>query len=64
MAIDLKMPKQAALSGFDIKMMLAAKLYEKRKLALGYCAELAGLSKPTFIELFGKYGFSFFPDRR
>jgi predicted HTH domain antitoxin len=60
MSIDLKMPKQAALSEFDVKMLLAAKLYEERKLALGYCAELAGISKRAFIELLGKYGVSLF----
>jgi predicted HTH domain antitoxin len=60
MTIDLNMPKQAGLSAFDIKMLLAAKLYEDRKLALGYCAELAGLSKRAFIELLGKYGVSLF----
>jgi predicted HTH domain antitoxin len=60
MTIDLKMPKQTMLSEFDIKMLLAAKLYEERKLALGYCAELAGLSKRAFIELLGKYGVSLF----
>ncbi|MDR2135206.1 MAG: UPF0175 family protein [Treponema sp.] len=60
MTIDLNMPKQAALSEFDIKMLLAAKLYEERKLALGYCAELAGLSKRAFVEILGKYGVSVF----
>ncbi|MDR0400456.1 MAG: UPF0175 family protein [Treponema sp.] len=60
MTIDLKMPKQAALSEFDIKMLLAAKLYEDRKLALGYCADLAGLSKRAFVEMLGKYGVSLF----
>ncbi|MDR3148377.1 MAG: UPF0175 family protein [Treponema sp.] len=40
--------------------MLAAKLYEERKLALGYCAELAGLSKRAYIELLGIYGVSLF----
>jgi predicted HTH domain antitoxin len=60
MTIELKMPKQAVLSEFDIKMLLAAKLYEDRKLALGYCAELAGLSKRAFVEMLGKYGVSLF----
>jgi predicted HTH domain antitoxin len=60
MTIDLKMPTQTTLSEFDIKMLLAAKLYEERKLALGYCAELAGLSKRAFIEMLGKYGVSLF----
>jgi predicted HTH domain antitoxin len=60
MTKDLNMPKQAALSEFAIKMLLAAKLYEDRKLALGYCAELAGLSKRAFAEMLGKYGVSLF----
>jgi hypothetical protein len=42
-------------------MLLAAKLYEERKLALGYRAELAGLSKRAFIEPPGRYGVSLFP---
>jgi predicted HTH domain antitoxin len=60
MQIDLQMPKQAMLSEFDIKMFLATKLYEDRKLSLGYCADVAGLSKRSFIELLGKYGVSVF----
>jgi predicted HTH domain antitoxin len=60
MTLNFTMPKQSVLSEFDLKMLLAAKLYEERKLALGYCAELAGLSKRAFIELLGKYGVSLF----
>ena len=60
MTLNLTMPKQSVLSEFDLKMLLAAKLYEERKLALVYCAELAGLSKRAFIELLGKYGVSLF----
>jgi predicted HTH domain antitoxin len=60
MTINLKIPAMSVFSEFDIKMLLAAKLYEERKLALGYCAELAGLSKRAFIELLGKYGVSLF----
>jgi predicted HTH domain antitoxin len=41
-------------------MLLAAKLYEERKLALGYGAEPADLSKRAFIELLGTYGVSLF----
>jgi predicted HTH domain antitoxin len=60
MTIELKIPTRTSFSEFDIKMLLAAKLYEDRKLALGYCAEVAGLSKRAFIELLGKYGVSLF----
>jgi predicted HTH domain antitoxin len=60
MTVNLKIPANIPFSEFDIKMLLAAKLYEERKLALGYCAEVAGLSKRAFIELLGKYGCSLF----
>ncbi|MDR1215235.1 MAG: UPF0175 family protein [Treponema sp.] len=60
MTINLKIPAMAHFSEFDIKMLLAVKLYEERKLALGYCAELVGISKRAFIELLGKYGVSLF----
>ena len=39
----------------DAKMLLAAKLYEKGSLSLGQAAELAGYSKPTFMELLANY---------
>ncbi|MDR1326513.1 MAG: UPF0175 family protein [Treponema sp.] len=60
MTINLTTPALAQFSEFDIKMLLAAKLYEERKLALGYCADVAGISKRAFIELLGKYGVSLF----
>jgi predicted HTH domain antitoxin len=54
------MSKQSALSEFDLRMMPAAKFSEERKLAPGYCAEIAGLSKRVCIELLEKYGVSLF----
>jgi predicted HTH domain antitoxin len=35
-------------------------LYEDGKLSSGQAAEIAGLSKRTFIELLGRYGVSVF----
>lgn len=41
-------------------MLIAAKLYEGGTLSSGQAAELAGLSKRTFLELLGKCGVSVF----
>jgi predicted HTH domain antitoxin len=60
MQVSVTVPNMSHLSEFDIKMTLAAKLYEDRKLSLGYCAEIAGLSKRTFSEMLGQYGVSLF----
>jgi predicted HTH domain antitoxin len=43
-----------------MKMFVAAKLYEGGKLSLGYAADVAGLSKRTFVEMLGQYGVSLF----
>jgi len=40
----------------EARLLLAVKLYEVGKLSLGQAAELAGFTKPTFMELLGKYG--------
>jgi predicted HTH domain antitoxin len=60
MQINLQIPNLATLSEFDLKMSLAAKLYEDKRLSLGYCAQIAGLSKRAFAEMLGKYGVSLF----
>jgi predicted HTH domain antitoxin len=57
---ELELPDSLQLSEFDIKMILAAKLYEMGTLSGGQAAELAGVSKRTFLELLGKYGVSIF----
>ncbi|MEO6130430.1 MAG: UPF0175 family protein [Saprospiraceae bacterium] len=44
----------------EAKTFLAAKLFEKGSLSLGQAAELAGLSKRTFMELLGSYDVSVF----
>ena len=60
--IHIKVPDSVEMSEYDFSMLLAAKLYEDRKLSSGEAAEMAGLSKRTFIELLGKYGVSVFSD--
>jgi predicted HTH domain antitoxin len=58
--IQLNIPEDVDLKDHDFSMIIAAKLYEDGKLSSGQAAQLAGLSKRTFIELLGKYGVSVF----
>ena len=43
-----------------VKSMVAVDLYKNRKVSLGYCAEIAEMSKEDFIEYLGKNGISIF----
>ena len=58
--IELQIPDDLDLKDYDLSMIIAAKLYEDGKLSSGQAAEVAGLSKRTFIELLGRYGVSVF----
>jgi predicted HTH domain antitoxin len=58
--ITLEIPDDVNLKDYDLSMIIAAKLYEDGILSSGQAAQLAGLSKRTFIELLGKYGVSVF----
>lgn len=58
--ISLNIPENFELQETELKILLAGELYERQKLSLGQAAEMAGLSKRTFIEILGKYGFSIF----
>ncbi len=44
----------------DVKMAVAAILFEKGTLSSGQAADFAGISKREFIETVGKYGVSIF----
>ena len=58
--IHINIPDNIELSDYDFTMMVAAKLYEDKKLSSGQAAEMVGLSKRAFIEVLGKYGVSLF----
>lgn len=60
--IQLDIPDSVDLSEFDLYLIIASKLYADSKLSAGQAAEIAGISKRTFIELLGKYGVSIFSD--
>jgi len=44
----------------DVKMQLAAQLFEKGMLSSGQAADMVGISKREFLENVGKYGVSIF----
>lgn len=56
--IQLNVPDDLDLKDFDLRMIIASRLYEDGKLSSGQAAEMVGLSKRAFIELLGEYGVS------
>jgi predicted HTH domain antitoxin len=58
--IVLKLPSAINASEWEVKMMLASKMFEMGKLSSGQAAELVGVSKRTFLELAGKFDVSIF----
>jgi len=48
------------MSDFELKMLLASKLFEEGKLSSGQAAELVGITKRSFVELLGRYNVSLF----
>ncbi len=44
----------------DVKMQLAAHLYDKGIMSSGQAADMVGISKREFIETVGQYGVSIF----
>lgn len=58
--IQLNIPDSVDKNDNELTMIIAAKLYEDGTLSSGQAAELAGLSKRSFIEMLGKYGVSVF----
>lgn len=58
--LTIDIPDSLDINDKEAAMLLAAKLYEQRKVTLGQAAKLAGLTKRTFAELLGKYDVSIF----
>ena len=58
--LNIRLPQNLEISEFEIKMILASKLYELGKVSSGQAAEMLNLSKRSFLELLGKCGASVF----
>ena len=56
--LTLKIPD--SVDEIDVKMQLAAHLFEKGVMSSGQAADLVGISKRIFLENVGKYGVSIF----
>jgi predicted HTH domain antitoxin len=58
--LQLNFPNTIEQSDDQLRLLIAAKLYENGTLTSGQSAELAGLSKREFIEVLGNYNVSVF----
>lgn len=53
-ALQVQLPPDISVE--EARLLLMVKLFETGRLTLGQAVNLAGYSKPTFIELLGKMG--------
>ena len=60
--LQITIPEGVEVLPQEMRLILAARLYELQYLSLGQAAEMAEVSKRTFIEALGRYGVSFFND--
>lgn len=60
MSVQINLPEGLNISSFEIKMLLAVKLFDERIITTGQGASMVGLSKRAFIEMLGKYKVSIF----
>lgn len=58
--VELTLPKSVEISDFEVKMIVASKLYEIGRLSAGQAAEIAGISKRAFLEVLRDFDVSIF----
>jgi len=58
--VELTLPNGVSISDLELKMIVAAKLFEMGEISSGQAAEMAGITKREFLESVGKYGVSIF----
>lgn len=58
--VELQLPESVNISSDEIKMIVAARLFDLGELSSGQAAKLAGITKRQFIESVGRYGVSIF----
>lgn len=57
---QIQIPDSVKINDFELKMLIASKLFEDGKLSSGQASEIVGISKRAFIEILGKYNVSIF----
>ena len=58
--IQVQIPDEIKVGDFELKMIVASKLFEEGKISSGQASKIVGISKRTFIEILGKYKVSIF----
>ncbi|QDZ40728.1 UPF0175 family protein [Euhalothece natronophila Z-M001] len=58
--LELNIPNTIEETDEELRLLIAAKLYENGTLSSGQAAAVAGLSKREFIEILGDYQISLF----
>ncbi|MDP2386110.1 MAG: UPF0175 family protein [Bacteroidota bacterium] len=58
--LTINIPDSLDVDNRALAMLVSTRLYEQGKLSLGQAAEIAGLTKRTFVELLGSYNISIF----
>lgn len=58
--VDLQFPDGVRVTDVEIKMIVAAHLFDLGELSSGHAARVAGITNREFIESVGKYGVSIF----
>ncbi len=58
--LKLDIPENLHLTDFDLKMLIASKLFEDGQLSSGQAAQIVGISKRAFVEILGKFNVSLF----
>lgn len=58
--LKLDLPENLRVTDFDLKMMIASRLFDEGQLSSGQAGKLVGISKRAFIEVLGKYNVSVF----
>lgn len=58
--LDITLPPSVHLTESELKMILAAKLFDMGELSSGQAAKMVGITRREFLQSVGKYGVSIF----
>ncbi len=58
--VELKLPDNVKITDAEIRMIVAARLFDLGELSSGQAAKMVGISRREFLESVGKYGVSIF----